>query len=83
MKREYHMTTFNAIPVGMSADELEKLYTSFYTQRLADECRLLSSKLREFKQTVSDTDGYLKRDLNRRLRIARRLLAKRQLRMFE
>lgn len=76
------MTTFNAIPVGMSAEELEKLYTSFYTQRLADECRLLSSKIREIKTSVNDTDGYLKRDLNRRLRIARRLLTKRQLTLF-
>jgi len=76
------MTTFNAIPVGMSADELEKLYTSFYTQRLADECRLLSSKIRELKQCAGANDAYLKRDLNRRLRIARRLLAKRQLTLF-
>lgn len=76
------MTTFNAIPVGMSADDLEKLYPSYYTQRLADECRLLSSAIRELKQTVSDTDAYLKRDLNRRYRIAKRLLSTRQMRMF-
>lgn len=67
------MTTFNAIPLGMSATDIETLYSSFYTQRLADECRLLSSAIRTL-----DT-GDKKRDLSRRLRIARRLLAKRQL----
>lgn len=72
-----------ALPVGLSADEIESLYNSFYTQRLADECRLLSSKIREMKQSSSDTDGYIKRDYNRRLRIAKRLMSKRQLRMFE
>jgi hypothetical protein len=39
--------------------------------------------LREFKTCTNDNEQYIKRDLNRRLRIARRLLAKRQLRMFE
>jgi tRNA A37 N6-isopentenylltransferase MiaA len=72
-----------ALPVGLSVDEIESLYNSFYTQRLADECRLISSKLREFKTCTNDNEQYIKRDLNRRLRIARRLLAKRQLRMFE
>jgi hypothetical protein len=71
------MTTFNAIPIGMSATDIEALYNSFYTQRLADECRLLSSEIRNLDA------GEKKRDLSRRLRIARRLLAKRQLRMFE
>lgn len=71
------MVTFNAIPVGMSANDLEALYGSFYTQRLADECRLLSSQIRNLPKG-SD----MKRDLNRRLRIAKRLLAKRQLKMF-
>jgi lysine/ornithine N-monooxygenase len=76
------MTTFNAIPIGMSATDIEALYNSFYTQRLADECRLLSCKIRELKMTSNDTDGYLKLDLNRRLRIAKSLLAKRQMRLF-
>jgi hypothetical protein len=72
-----------ALPTGLSVDEIESLYNSFYTQRLADECRLISSKLKEFKVCFNDNEQYIKRDLNRRLRIARRLLSKRQLRMFE
>ena len=93
MKRAYHMRTsvasssngFAAIPVGSSVDEIEKLYSAFYTQRLADECRFLSNKIRELTDagvTGNSTDAYLKRDLNRRLRIAKRLLAKRQLSLF-
>lgn len=77
--------SYAAIPTGSSIDEIEKLYSAFYTQRLADECRLLSSKIRELTDagvTGNSTDAYIKRDLNRRLRIARRLLAKRQLSLF-
>lgn len=71
------MYTYEAIQVGLSEDALTELYSSFYTQRLADECRLLTSEIRNLDS------GEKKRDLSRRLRIAKRLLAKRQLGMFE
>lgn len=67
---------YAAIPQGSSVDDIEALYSAFYTQRLADECRFLAAKVATLES------GYEKRDLNRRLRIARRLLAARQLKMF-
>ena len=76
---------YAALPVGSSVDEIEKLYSAFYTQRLADECRFLSNKIRELTDagvTGNSTDAYIKRDLNRRLRIAKRLLANRQMKLF-
>jgi uncharacterized protein YerC len=68
--------------VDSSADEIEKLYDAFYTQRLADECRFLASDIRALNDVDTLDAKTMKSHLLRRLRIARRLLAKRQLSLF-
>lgn len=62
------MYTYEAIQVGLSADEC---------QRLRRDIQNLSER------DLADYDKILLRDLKRRQRIAKRLLSKRQLRMFE
>jgi hypothetical protein len=77
---------YDAMPIGLSVDDLEKYYSSFHTVGLAHQCQILKKRIETIKAehiNPSNQDWIAILDAQRRLRIARRLLAKRQLRMFE
>ena len=78
-------TSYDAMPMGLSIDDLTAYYSSFHTVGLAGQCQLLSKRIEVLKQLGefrTDEQNRLMSDARRRLRIARNLLAKRQLRLF-
>jgi len=76
---------YDAMPTGLSVDELTAYYSSFHTVGLAGQCQLLSRRIDTLKslgEFRTDEQNRLLTDARRRLRIARSVLAKRQLTLF-
>jgi hypothetical protein len=90
MKREYHMkrsvasshAIYDAMPVGLSVDELTAYYSSFHTIGLAAQCQILKNKIEALKGYNQDDQLLQSREAKRRLRIARSILANRQMKLF-
>lgn len=78
--------SYDAMPLGLSADELTDYYSSFHTVGLAGQCQLLKKRIEHLNSIIEHVD-YIPcseqiRDAKRRLRIARQVLVKRQLSLF-
>lgn len=78
--------SYDAMPTGLPVDDLESYYSSFHTVGLAGQCQLLKKRIEHLKSIIEHVD-YMPcseqiRDAQRRLRIARRILSKRQLTLF-
>jgi hypothetical protein len=80
-------TSYDATPTGLSADDLTAYYSSFHTVGLAGQCQLLKKRIEHLKSIIHGNVDYWEtntqlHDARRRLRIARQVLANRQLSLF-
>lgn len=74
--------SYDAMPTGLSVDELTAYYSSFHTVGLSGQCQLLKKRIEALKGDERDEMKRLASDARRRLRIARRILETRQLKLF-